>query len=143
MDSSEEHTKNLIGISYLVIVPVVVIVIIIIASLGSYYYRAMTAFLPFRHRSADPQGNLLAIGLDETTLQSYPTLLYSQAKLDHKESTPCCSICLSDYNNTDMLRLLPECGHLFHVECVDPWFQLHTTCPVCRSTPMSQIVLQT
>lgn len=76
-------------------------------------------------------------GLDEATILSYPKLLYSQAK-NHEGActTSGCSICLQDYKDTDMLRLLPECGHLFHLSCVDPWLKLHSTCPICRNSPM-------
>ncbi|CAN1297871.1 E3 ubiquitin-protein ligase ATL59 [Linum perenne] len=31
-----------------------------------------------------------------------------------------------------MLRILPYCGHSFHVTCIDLWLQQHTTCPICR-----------
>ncbi|KAK6929022.1 Zinc finger, RING-type [Dillenia turbinata] len=79
-------------------------------------------------------------GLDESTIMSYPKLLYSQVKI-HKgnnidPNTSCCSICLGDYKETDLLRLLPDCGHLFHVKCVDPWLRLHPTCPICRNSPL-------
>ncbi|XP_058086700.1 RING-H2 finger protein ATL70-like [Magnolia sinica] len=77
------------------------------------------------------------VGLDEAILMSYPTLLYSQAKIHNKDITSsCCSICLADYKDTDMLRLLPDCNHIFHVKCVDAWLRLHPTCPVCRTSPL-------
>ncbi|XP_012858089.1 PREDICTED: putative RING-H2 finger protein ATL71 [Erythranthe guttata] len=50
-----------------------------------------------------------------------------------------CSICLADYGEADLIRLLPSCGHLFHLKCIDPWLILHPTCPVCRSSPSPQI----
>ncbi|KAF5190477.1 Ring-h2 finger protein atl70 [Thalictrum thalictroides] len=76
------------------------------------------------------------IGLKEPTIQSYPTLLYSQTKLDNKDNTSCCSICLSNYKDIDLLRVLPDCKHMFHLKCVDPWLRLHSTCPVCRKSPV-------
>jgi len=43
-----------------------------------------------------------------------------------------CAICLEDYDNGDMLRLLP-CKHEFHVACIDPWLtKWGTFCPVCK-----------
>ncbi|XP_019261485.1 PREDICTED: RING-H2 finger protein ATL70-like [Nicotiana attenuata] len=85
----------------------------------------------------DVQEVVVEVGLDEETLLSYPKLLYSEAKVNHKDSTAtCCSICLADYKNSDMLRLLPDCGHLFHLKCVDPWLRLNPTCPVCRTSPL-------
>ena len=80
--------------------------------------------------NGDQQHSISAIelGLDEATLRNYPKLIHAQAKLHKGNSTAsCCSICLADYKDTDVLRLLP--GHLFHVKCVDPWLQQHATCP--------------
>lgn len=48
-------------------------------------------------------------GLDEATLASYPKLLYSQEKSQQKVNhslDSCCSICLEDYIDSDVLRLL-------------------------------------
>ncbi|TVU08684.1 hypothetical protein EJB05_42095, partial [Eragrostis curvula] len=44
-----------------------------------------------------------------------------------------CSVCLGAFEFGEMVRLLPVCLHLFHVECIDMWLAAHTTCPVCRS----------
>lgn len=86
-----------------------------------------------------PEGDI-ETGLDEATLESYPKFLYSEAKLQTKPSTTadvsCCSICLSDYISSDITRLLPDCGHLFHQKCVDPWLLQHPTCPICRASPL-------
>ncbi|KAJ7515603.1 hypothetical protein O6H91_22G019900 [Diphasiastrum complanatum] len=43
-----------------------------------------------------------------------------------------CMICLSDFQDGEMVRFLPTCGHFFHVQCVDVWLHLHTSCPACR-----------
>lgn len=37
-----------------------------------------------------------------------------------------------EYEEKDILRLLPYCGHNFHVACIDMWLKQHSTCPVCR-----------
>ncbi|KZV28413.1 hypothetical protein F511_03216 [Dorcoceras hygrometricum] len=85
----------------------------------------------------DPQLCVVEVALDEATLSSYPKMLYSEAKINQKDSTAaCCSICLADYKNSDVLRALPDCGHLFHLKCVDPWLLSHPTCPVCRTSPV-------
>ncbi|XP_042032265.1 RING-H2 finger protein ATL70-like [Salvia splendens] len=70
-------------------------------------------------------------GLDESTLSSYPQITYSDAKPGDT-----CSICLADYATGDLLRLLPDCAHLFHLACVDPWLLLHSSCPICRYSPL-------
>ncbi|GJN38547.1 hypothetical protein PR202_gb27601 [Eleusine coracana subsp. coracana] len=44
-----------------------------------------------------------------------------------------CAVCLEDVQAGEMVRqLLPACGHLFHVDCVDAWLRAHRTCPLCR-----------
>ncbi|KAA0043799.1 hypothetical protein IC582_009202 [Cucumis melo] len=78
-------------------------------------------------------------GLEDEVINGYPKILYSEAKLERKlESAAAngCSICLVDYKDDDVLRLLPDCGHLFHGSCIDPWLRLNPSCPVCRTSPL-------
>lgn len=81
------------------------------------------------------------LGLNEEVIKSFPKLPYDEARVSYsfqRESTTtsCCSICLADYKTTDMIRVLPDCNHLFHDKCVDHWLRLHPTCPVCRMSPL-------
>jgi hypothetical protein len=80
------------------------------------------------------------LGIDEATLIGYPEVVYGEARKEAKAKNgttcTCCSICLDNYGDGDVLRMLPECGHLFHKECVDPWLRNHPTCPVCRTSPL-------
>lgn len=41
-------------------------------------------------------------------------------------------MCLSRFEELDILRLLPKCKHAFHLDCVDIWLVSHSTCPLCR-----------
>ncbi|KAE8796104.1 RING-H2 finger protein ATL43-like [Hordeum vulgare] len=49
------------------------------------------------------------------------------------EEAATCSVCLSAFHLGETVRLLPACLHLYHVECIDPWLDAHSTCPICRS----------
>jgi hypothetical protein len=62
----------------------------------------------------------------------------AKAAAANKKGTTCtcCSICLDNYGDGEVLRMLPDCGHLFHRECVDTWLRYHPTCPVCRTSPV-------
>lgn len=45
-----------------------------------------------------------------------------------------CSICLMDFKGEDLVNRLPNCGHLFHVECIEKWMdRCKFTCPICRA----------
>ncbi len=39
-----------------------------------------------------------------------------------------CPICLNDCSIRSYLR----CGHFFHKDCLDQWFENKNTCPICR-----------
>lgn len=43
-----------------------------------------------------------------------------------------CSVCTDEFSETDQWKALP-CTHVFHPHCIDPWVQLHNTCPNCRA----------
>ncbi|KAF7099635.1 hypothetical protein CFC21_101251, partial [Triticum aestivum] len=32
-----------------------------------------------------------------------------------------CAVCLCEFAGDDRLRLLPLCGHAFHIDCIDTW----------------------
>ncbi|CAN6312848.1 unnamed protein product [Urochloa humidicola] len=49
-----------------------------------------------------------------------------------------CAVCLAEVRDGERGRLLPRCGHRFHVECIDRWFMANSTCPICRAAAVGQ-----
>jgi hypothetical protein len=43
-----------------------------------------------------------------------------------------CPISIIDFNDSDMVTIIQNCGHIFHTEELRTWFTTHCTCPVCR-----------
>ncbi|GMI96172.1 Arabidopsis Toxicos en Levadura 29 [Hibiscus trionum] len=72
-------------------------------------------------------------GLDPELIQAFPTFYYSTVKEFRIEKYGLeCAICLGEFEDDDLLRLLTICCHVFHKECVDLWLESNKTCPVCR-----------
>lgn len=44
-----------------------------------------------------------------------------------------CSVCLTEFEEDEAVRLLPKCNHAFHIPCIDTWLSSHTNCPMCRA----------
>jgi len=79
-------------------------------------------------RARDPmQGK----GATDALIDSIETIEYDESQVGSDASEKCCSICLADYENKELLRRLP-CQHHFHKECVDSWLRVNATCPNCR-----------
>ncbi|PKA64325.1 RING-H2 finger protein ATL68 [Apostasia shenzhenica] len=74
-------------------------------------------------------------GLDPAAIATYPKFLFS-ASAAKGEGDSTCPICLCDYREGEMLRMLPDCRHCFHLMCIDAWLRLNASCPVCRNSPM-------
>eukprot|EP01018_Ginkgo_biloba_P002549 Gb_13077 [translate_table: standard] len=69
-------------------------------------------------------------GVDRAVVEALPIFKFSSLK-GLKEGLEC-AVCLSRFEETEILRLLPKCKHAFHVDCVDTWLDAHSTCPLCR-----------
>ncbi|XP_048134923.1 RING-H2 finger protein ATL67-like [Rhodamnia argentea] len=147
--SSDGYAGDISSFAYDMVFIIGFIVLVLVITLSSYLcIRAnRRAVIPARIvlRRFDVESAQARRGIDEATLRGYPTVLFSSVKHHEKNNSAdssdgvgggSCSICLGEYKESDVLRLLPECGHFFHMKCVDPWLRLHATCPVCRKSPV-------
>ncbi|KAK1286384.1 RING-H2 finger protein ATL74 [Acorus calamus] len=68
-------------------------------------------------------------GLKKRALRKIPVAVYGAAGLMTGTE---CPICLGEFHEGEKLRVLPECNHGFHVECIDEWLAGRSSCPMCR-----------
>lgn len=47
-----------------------------------------------------------------------------------------CPICLGDFEDEEMVIVLPRCSHIFHTLCIKEWMKRASSCPTCRA-PMN------
>ncbi|KAJ4953455.1 hypothetical protein NE237_030287 [Protea cynaroides] len=77
------------------------------------------------------QSELRINGLEPVVVAAIPTMKFNREAFSSIEDAQC-SICLGEYQEIEILRILPKCGHNFHLSCIDVWLQKQSTCPVCR-----------
>lgn len=66
-------------------------------------------------------------------LQKLPC--YDYKAKDKGNSSPVdCAVCLENFKMGEKCRLLPQCSHSFHAECVDSWLLRNPICPICRTS---------
>lgn len=73
-------------------------------------------------------------GLDPAVISSLPIVLHQLWSPPVGASVDDCCICLGIFQEGDKVKLLPECKHYYHSECVDRWLSTHTSCPLCRAS---------
>ena len=67
--------------------------------------------------------------LNTETIKDLPTVKYTKNMMDDVDAT--CGICLSEYQEGEVLKYLP-CHHHFHLECIETWLISNKTCPYCK-----------
>ncbi|GLJ38562.1 hypothetical protein SUGI_0786220 [Cryptomeria japonica] len=77
------------------------------------------------------------LGLDVKIIETLPMSVYTSQRL--KPGGTECSVCLSDFEDGEKVRVLPDCKHSFHTECIDMWFHSHSNCPLCRTKVEAKI----
>jgi hypothetical protein len=146
-------SSNELNVKPIVVVIVVVLSVVLVCSgmlqflarcLGGRRY-ATTALTAAGTASNTLRGQLQHLlrlhegGLDQTFIDTLPVFLYGTIR-GLKDGADC-AVCLSEFSEEDHLRLLPNCKHAFHVDCIDTWFLSNSTCPLCRHSLLLEDVL--
>lgn len=83
-------------------------------------------------------------GLDESVIRAIPVFKFKKKRdgedqndgvyrEEEEKSSQECSVCLNEFQEDEKLRIIPNCCHLFHIDCIDIWLQNNANCPLCRS----------
>ncbi|CAN6346450.1 unnamed protein product [Urochloa humidicola] len=76
-------------------------------------------------------------GIKKRALRSIPVEVYGGGGgAQEEEEEEVCAICLGEFADGEKVRVLPRCGHGFHVPCVDAWLLSRGSCPTCRRPVM-------
>ncbi|CAI9091746.1 OLC1v1026852C1 [Oldenlandia corymbosa var. corymbosa] len=68
-------------------------------------------------------------GLDPNAISNLPIILHRAS-----EEAVECSICLGIFQDGEKVKVLPDCQHRYHSECVDVWLTTQSSCPLCRAS---------
>ena len=78
------------------------------------------------------------VGLQQSVIDLITVIKYNKDE-GLIEGTDC-SVCLSEFEEDESLRLLPKCSHAFHLPCIDTWLRSHKNCPLCRAPIIHEII---
>lgn len=140
--STSSHQLSYASPPVTIILTIILLLFFFIGFFSVYFCRcflenlAHTWILRRSPSGSSPAGGRRAgapAGLHPSIVQSFPTFPYSTVKGFRRDKCGLdCAICLSEFGDDSVLRLLAGCCHAFHQECIDLWLDYHKTCPVCR-----------
>ncbi|KAB2015658.1 hypothetical protein ES319_D08G040700v1 [Gossypium barbadense] len=81
-------------------------------------------------------------GVEPVVVAAIPTIKFNREAFKSMEDAQC-SICLGEYEEKEVLRIMPKCAHNFHLSCIDVWLRKHSTCPVCRTPLLDSLEFDT
>lgn len=67
--------------------------------------------------------------MNKQQILKFPTVKYETGEGNTQQT--CCPICIEEYEAGEDLLQLP-CRHNFHTECIIPWLERHSVCPMCK-----------
>ncbi|KAL3521080.1 hypothetical protein ACH5RR_019229 [Cinchona calisaya] len=100
-------------------------------------------FILRHNHQQQQQEELQQSSMENSLAELIPSHKYQKGAGLIAENDGMCAVCLSEFEEGEELRTLPECMHSFHAECIDMWLYSHSNCPVCRTNaaPSPQMLM--
>lgn len=67
---------------------------------------------------------------DKESIKNLKEVVFEEKDLEKVNGNPC-PVCQEEFKAKDTGKEL-KCKHLFHKDCIEPWLNMHRTCPCCR-----------
>lgn len=64
-------------------------------------------------------------------LEKIPLIKISKERIEQIKDQNICTVCQEEFKEGSEVYYL-HCKHMFHKDCIIPWFETHNTCPTCR-----------
>ena len=117
-------------------VAVVLFCVILFITLIYLYARWVCRLPPFSSRPRllphAPSGPPAPQGLDLNAISNLPIILHRASSANPNEGE--CAICLGIFQDGEKVKVLPDCNHRYHSECIDEWLRTQSSCPLCRAS---------
>ncbi|KAH7442484.1 hypothetical protein KP509_03G091200 [Ceratopteris richardii] len=82
------------------------------------------------HHVIQEEGNRYgSMPASKAVVAGLPTMHFDNKCPQQEDS--CCAICREHFEFEEELKELP-CKHFYHSDCILPWLELHSSCPLCR-----------
>ncbi|CAL9751022.1 unnamed protein product [Musa acuminata subsp. burmannicoides] len=136
LQDSYSISTAILSTAFVLLALAVAVIVFLHLYLRHVLRRRLAAIDRLRDRAAitDADDPPPAVGLDPSAIAALPAFPFRRSSGSEEEGSAAeCVVCLGAAKEGEMVRLLPDCKHLFHVGCIDMWLASHVTCPVCRA----------
>ncbi|KVI06343.1 Zinc finger, RING/FYVE/PHD-type [Cynara cardunculus var. scolymus] len=114
----------------LLVVGISLFVVIHLCIVGRTFGSMNTSTLVHRSGTISRSGSLSQE--DIKNLPSYDFSLEAQEPMVMSSSLECV-VCLERFKTGEKCKVLPNCNHSFHGDCIDSWLIKTGACPICRA----------
>ena len=78
-------------------------------------------------------------GLTENEIKNLNVKSFKEEKVEFQNKDINCTICIENFIEKDEVVILPGCGHNFHNDCIQAWFEKKPFCPNCKRNIKKEI----